>query len=85
MGKKLSLRATANELGISVTGVRRLISTGELPAYRVGRAAVRAAVRIDVDDIAAVLKPIIPGEVQPVPPLKCGAGVRRVLTATNRP
>jgi excisionase family DNA binding protein len=64
MGKKVSLRATGDELGISLRGVRRLISSGELPAYRVGRAAVR----IDIDDIAAVLKPILPGDVAPTPP-----------------
>jgi excisionase family DNA binding protein len=64
MGKKVSLRKTGDELGISQRGVRRLISSGELRAYRVGRAAIR----IDVDDIAAVLKPIIPGDVAPTPP-----------------
>lgn len=56
MGKKVTLDATAEDLGISVRGVRRLISSGELRAYRVGKHSVR----IDVDDIAAVLKPILP-------------------------
>lgn len=56
MGKKISIDDTADELGISRRGVRRLISSGELKAYRVGVASIR----VDVDDIAAVLKPVAP-------------------------
>jgi excisionase family DNA binding protein len=56
MGRKLSLDAVAEELGISKRSVRRLISSGELRAYRIGRAAIR----IDSDDLAAVLTPVIP-------------------------
>jgi excisionase family DNA binding protein len=74
-GKKISLRATGDELGISLRGVRRLISSGELRAYKVGKGAVR----IDVDDIAAVLKPIILGvDVAPTPPQFVRNPYRRV-------
>jgi excisionase family DNA binding protein len=58
VGKKLTLDAAADELGISKRGVRRLISTGELRAFKVGLKLIR----IDADDIAAVLKPIIPSQ-----------------------
>lgn len=56
MGKKITMNAAADELGISLRGVRRLISSGELKAYRVGRQSVR----VDVDDIQTALKPIVP-------------------------
>ena len=56
MGKKISLDAAAEELGMSKRSVRRLISTGQLRAYRIGRQMVR----IDCDDLAAALKPIVP-------------------------
>lgn len=56
MGKKISLDKTAEELGVSVRTVRRLISRGELRAYRIGTDIVR----IDSDDIASVLKPVTP-------------------------
>ena len=56
MGRKISLETAADELGVSKRTVRRLISGGELRAYRVGKQSVR----IDVNDIAAVLKPIVP-------------------------
>ncbi len=58
MGKKVSLDAVAEELGISKRGVRRLISEGRLRAYKIGQKAIR----IDTDDIAAVLKPIVPSQ-----------------------
>lgn len=56
MGKKISLETAADELGVSKRTVRRLISAGQLPAYRVGEQSVR----IDINDIASVLKPIVP-------------------------
>jgi excisionase family DNA binding protein len=56
MGKKISMAAAADELGISLRGIRRLISSGELRAIRIGRQSIR----IDVDDIAAVGKPVVP-------------------------
>jgi excisionase family DNA binding protein len=51
----LTLLAAAEELDISITGIRRLISNGELKAYRVGKGAVR----IKPEDLEKVLKPII--------------------------
>jgi excisionase family DNA binding protein len=39
------LNAAADELGISKTGIRRLITSGGLKAYRIGRQGVR----IDID------------------------------------
>jgi helix-turn-helix protein len=56
MGKKIKLDAAADEPGISIRGVRQLISRGKLKAFRIGEHSVR----IDVDDLAAVLKPIMP-------------------------
>jgi excisionase family DNA binding protein len=57
MGKKQTLGKTADDLGISLRGVRRLVSSGQLRAYKIGRSR---AVRVDADDVAAVLKPIVP-------------------------
>jgi excisionase family DNA binding protein len=56
MGKKITLNATADELGISLRSVRRLITGGKLRAYKIGKHSVR----VDVDDIDKVLKPVIP-------------------------
>jgi excisionase family DNA binding protein len=56
MGKKISMDAAAEELGISKTGVRRLISRGELRAFRVGRATIR----VDTDDLVKAFKPVVP-------------------------
>jgi excisionase family DNA binding protein len=57
MGQKITLAATAERLGISRDSVRRLISSGELRAYRIGS---QYSIRVDTDDLAAVLKPIVP-------------------------
>jgi excisionase family DNA binding protein len=59
VGKKISMDATAKELGISTRGVRRAISSGQLRAYKIGK-----LIRIDTDDIGAVLRmsTIIPSE-----------------------
>ncbi|ORA21350.1 excisionase family DNA-binding protein [Mycobacterium aquaticum] len=57
MGKKLSLDQAAEELGASKRTVRRMISSGKLRAYRVGDSSL---VRIDRDDLAAVLQPVVP-------------------------
>ena len=56
MGQLISLDAVAEEIGISKRSVRRLVSTGELRAFKIGERTVR----VDTDDIAAVLRPIIP-------------------------
>lgn len=57
MGKKLTLDQTADELGTSLRTVRRLVSSGQLPAVRVGTSKL---IRIDRDDLAKVLKPVTP-------------------------
>jgi excisionase family DNA binding protein len=57
MGQKITVNAAAKELGISLRGIRRLISTGELRAYRVG---TTVSVRVDRDDIEALFKPVVP-------------------------
>lgn len=57
MGRKITVQAAADELGISLRGIRRLISTGELRAFHVGSTV---SVRVDADDVAALLKPIHP-------------------------
>ncbi len=57
MGKKLSLDQSAEEVGVSKRHIRRLISSGELRAYRVGKSTV---IRVDSDDLAAIFKPITP-------------------------
>jgi excisionase family DNA binding protein len=56
MGKKLTLDQVAEELAMSKRAVRRLVSQGELKAYRIGQNVIR----VDVDDIPAVLKPVTP-------------------------
>jgi excisionase family DNA binding protein len=55
MGKKLSLGAAADELGVCKRTVQRLITSGELPAYKIGTKIVR----VDADDVAALLKPMV--------------------------
>lgn len=57
MGQKLTVDETAKALHISRRGVRRLISSGELRAFRVGSTV---SVRVDADDVAALLKPVVP-------------------------
>lgn len=58
MGKNMiSLDDAAEQLKICKRQVRRMISSGELPAYRVGKSTV---IRIDPDDVAALLNPITP-------------------------
>jgi excisionase family DNA binding protein len=52
----LSLDEAAQELRMSKRALRRLISSGELPAYRVGRGLVR----IKSADLDGVLKPVVP-------------------------
>lgn len=56
LGKKITLDAVADELGMSKRTVRRMISSGDLPAYLIGKRCVR----VDSDDLAAVCKPIVP-------------------------
>jgi excisionase family DNA binding protein len=58
MGKMISLDAAAERVGASKRTVRRLISTGQLRAYRIGRTMVR----VDSDDLATLFKPIAPSD-----------------------
>jgi excisionase family DNA binding protein len=58
VGKKITIDAAADELGVSRRTVRRLISSGELRAYRIASSA--SPVRIDRNDLAKILKPITP-------------------------
>jgi excisionase family DNA binding protein len=68
MGKKVTLQYIADHLGVSLRTARRLVTDGELKAYKVGGHLVR----IDVDDIAAVLRPIVPnGNTKPQGPPDC--------------
>jgi excisionase family DNA binding protein len=57
MGQKITIAATAERLGISKDSVKRLISTGELRAYRIGS---QYSVRVDTDDADAILTPVVP-------------------------
>ncbi|ORB07400.1 hypothetical protein BST30_08000 [Mycobacterium mantenii] len=58
VGQKITLAAAADELGISKRSVRRLISNGELRAYKIGRSG--QLVRIDRDDLATVMCQVVP-------------------------
>jgi excisionase family DNA binding protein len=55
---QLTLDQACDELGISKRSLRRLISNGQLPAYRIGNGT--ALVRIDSDDLAKVVHPVVP-------------------------
>jgi excisionase family DNA binding protein len=54
VGKKISIAKAAEETGQCSRTIRRYIALGRLPAYRVGPRAIR----IDTDDLAALLRPI---------------------------
>ena len=54
MGQKISKRAAADDLGVNLRTIERLIASDELPAYRIGTKIVR----VDADDVAKLLKPI---------------------------
>jgi excisionase family DNA binding protein len=56
VGKKISMDAAADELGVQKRTIQRFIATGELPAYKVGIKVVR----VDADDVAELLKPMHP-------------------------
>jgi excisionase family DNA binding protein len=57
MSKKLTLDQAADELGTSLRTVRRLVSTGQLPAVKVGNSRL---IRVDRDDLDKLLKPVTP-------------------------
>lgn len=52
----LSPAEAADYLGLSIKSVRRLISTGDLPARRIGR-----LIRIRVEDLDTLGRPLGPG------------------------
>lgn len=54
---KIDMNAAAEQLGVDKRTVRRLISSGELRAYRVGRTT---AIRVDSEDVAELLIPVVP-------------------------
>jgi excisionase family DNA binding protein len=56
MPRLISIDVAAQELGISRRTVRRLISSGELPAYKVGPGSLR----IKVADLDKVMVPVVP-------------------------
>ncbi|CQD10668.1 phiRv2 prophage protein [Mycobacterium europaeum] len=58
MGQKLTIDAAADELGISRRSLRRLITSGQLRAYRIGTG--NHLVRIDRDDLSTLLNPVVP-------------------------
>jgi excisionase family DNA binding protein len=51
----LSMADVCEEFGLSLTAVRQLIQSGDLPAYKVG-----GSVRIYPEDIRKALRPIVP-------------------------
>ncbi|ETD31217.1 excisionase [Williamsia sp. D3] len=57
MKQLLSMAEVADELGMSVITVRRWISTGKLPAVRVGDHQIR----VRRGDLESVMTPIQPG------------------------
>jgi excisionase family DNA binding protein len=60
VSKLLTLEQTAERLNISKRSVRRLISTGALPAVAINTRIIRVAER----DLAAVLRPVLPGRIR---------------------
>jgi excisionase family DNA binding protein len=55
----ITLDEAAEALSISRRSMRRLISSGQLPAFRVGNGNARS-LRINSDDLAKVLHSITP-------------------------
>ncbi len=54
--KRISLDQAAERLGVHKRTVRRLVSSGQLPAYRVGNTTV---IRIDAEAVDALLVPVV--------------------------
>jgi excisionase family DNA binding protein len=54
VGKKISMAQVADEAGVCVRTIRRYIASGDLKAFRLGPRAIR----IDSDDLAALLRPV---------------------------
>jgi hypothetical protein len=58
----ISLQAAADRTGFSVFTFRDLVSSGELPAYRLSDKP-GSAIRVRIRDGDALLKPVIPAEI----------------------
>lgn len=58
-----SLRSAAARTGYSVFTFREKIASGELPAYRISDKP-GSAMRVKVVDVNALLRPVIPVEIQ---------------------
>lgn len=58
-----SLRSAAARTGYSVFTFREKIAKGELPAYRISDKP-GSAMRVKVADVNALLRPVIPVEIQ---------------------
>jgi excisionase family DNA binding protein len=56
VGKLITLDDAAERLAISKRGVRRLISSGQLKAYRINARVIR----VEEDDLAKALRPVVP-------------------------
>lgn len=52
----MTLPEAADYLGATVRGLRHWISTGQLPAYRLGARAIR----VKREDLDAMLQPVTP-------------------------
>jgi excisionase family DNA binding protein len=57
MGQRITIDAAADELGISKRSLRRLITSGQLRAWRIGNGRL---IRIDRADLDAVCQRVIP-------------------------
>jgi excisionase family DNA binding protein len=57
MTTKITIDAAADELGVSKRSVRRMITSGQLRAYRIGTST---SIRIDRRDLANVMHPVVP-------------------------
>lgn len=55
MGQKISVSDAATKHRVCSKTIRRYIAVGLLPAYRVGPKLIR----IDTDDLAALLTPVV--------------------------
>ena len=56
VGRLITLNDAAERLAISKRGVRRLISSGQLKAYRINARVIR----VDSADLTSVLQPVVP-------------------------
>ena len=55
--RRVTISDAAAILGVSKPTIRRLIASGQLPAYRIGNGA-RPTIRLDVADVQAVARPL---------------------------